>query len=73
MPGITTVTFDLWQTLLLDNRELGRVRAQARLDGAQQALAAAGEEYDMEHIREAYRECYLRCREVREGSFGREF
>ena len=67
MPGITTVTFDLWQTLLLDNQELGRVRAQARLDGAQQALAAVGEVYDMERIREAYRECYLRCREIREG------
>ena len=66
MSGITTVTFDLWQTLLLDNQELGRVRAQARLDGAQRAMAAAGEIFDMEQIREAYRACYQRCRQIRE-------
>ena len=49
MPSMTTVTFDLWQTLLLDNRELGRARAQVRLVGAQNALKRFGEEYDLEH------------------------
>ena len=39
MSKITAVTFDLWQTLLLDNRELGRARAQVRLEGTQEALA----------------------------------
>lgn len=63
--GITTVTFDLWQTLLLDNRDLGQVRAQVRLGGAQEALARFGEEYDIEHIREAYRACYRKCHEIR--------
>jgi HAD superfamily hydrolase (TIGR01509 family) len=63
---ITVVTFDLWQTLLLDNRELGRARAQARLEGAQQALKRFGEEYDLERIREAYRACYRYCHQVRE-------
>jgi FMN phosphatase YigB (HAD superfamily) len=63
---ITVVTFDLWQTLLLDNRELGRARAQVRLEGAQQALYKFGEEYDLEHIRGAYRACYRHCHKVRE-------
>ena len=67
MSGITTVTFDLWQTLLLDNRELGLVRAQYRLDGAQQSLTAAGQSFTMEQIWEAYRACYQRCRKIREG------
>jgi FMN phosphatase YigB (HAD superfamily) len=62
---ITTVTFDLWQTLLLDNRELGRVRTQVRLEGAQKVLKRFGEEYDLEHLREAYRSCYRHCRDVR--------
>ena len=66
MPDITAVTFDLWQTLLLDNRELGRARAQVRLDGAQAALKKAGLEYDLEHIREAYRACYRHCHRIRE-------
>ena len=66
MPSITTVTFDLWQTLLLDNRELGRARAQVRLEGAQNALKQFGEEYDLDHIREAYRSCYRHCHAIRD-------
>ncbi len=66
MAEITAVTFDLWQTLLLDNRELGRARAQVRLEGAQQALAKLDMAYDLEHIREAYRACYRECRRIRE-------
>ena len=65
MAEITAVTFDLWQTLILDNRELGLKRAQVRLDGARDLLAAQGVEYDPDHIREAYRGCYRACRDVR--------
>ena len=39
MNQITAVTFDLWQTLLLDNRELGLARALLRLEGTRDALA----------------------------------
>ena len=73
LPKITAVTFDLWQTLLLDNRELGRARAQIRLEGAQTALARFGESYDIEHIREAYRACYQECRRIREQSLDVSF
>ena len=66
MPDITAVTFDLWQTLLLDNRDLGRARALIRLEGAQNAIASFGESYDLEHIREAYRACNRECRRIRE-------
>lgn len=66
MSNITAVTFDLWQTLLLDNRDRGMARAQVRLDGTQQALAGCGQNYELEHIREAYRACYRRCRQIRE-------
>lgn len=65
MAPINAVTFDLWQTLILDNRELGLQRAQARLDGARETLAQEGVHYDPEHIREAYRGCYRSCRAVR--------
>ncbi len=65
MAAITAVTFDLWQTLILDNRELGLQRAQARLDGARETLRGQGIEHDPDHIREAYRGCYRACRAVR--------
>ena len=67
MSAITAVTFDLWQTLLLDNPEVGRVRTQARLNGAQAALRQAGEPHRREVIEAAYQNCARRCQEIREG------
>ena len=60
------MTFDLWQTLLMDNPEQGRARMQVRLDGAVAALAKAGRDFDPEHVREAYRACYRTCHAIRE-------
>ena len=65
MAEITTVTFDLWQTLLLDERDLGQARAMVRLEGAQSALAKFGQDFDLEKISEAYMSCFQQCREVR--------
>ena len=58
---ISCVTFDLWQTLLLDNRELGLARTEVRLEGALEALREAGEPFTKERVREAYRQCYRTC------------
>lgn len=68
MAAITAVTFDLWQTLILDNRELGLQRAQARLDGTRDLLSGLGMDYEPDHIREAYRGCYRACRAVRDAN-----
>ena len=73
MSQITAVTFDLWQTLLLDNRELGRQRAQLRLEGTQDALKRVGENYSIEDLREAYRACYRHCHRVREDNLDVSF
>ena len=32
LDDIQGITFDLWQTLIIDNRELGRSRAQRRIE-----------------------------------------
>ena len=66
MPEITAVTFDLWQTLLLDYRELGLTRANARLDGAARILADCGQGFDAARISDAYGECYRQCAAIRE-------
>lgn len=63
---LRAVTFDLWQTLLLDNRELGLTRTEARLEGARLALREAGEDYPLEELRLAYWDCFQQCREIRE-------
>jgi len=63
---ITAVTFDLWQTLLLDNREQGQARTLVRLKGTQDALGRFGEDYDQEHLRGASRACYRHCHRIRD-------
>ena len=63
--SIIGVTFDLWQTLLLDNQELGRDRMKVRLDGALQILREVGEEFSEDQVREAYRQCYRTCHAIR--------
>ena len=67
MPEIKAVTLDLWQTLLIDERELGRERTRFRLVGAVEALSDAGESFTEDHAREAHRTCYRTCRAIREG------
>ena len=67
MQKLTAVTFDLWQTLLIDNRELGLTRSEARLEGVRHVLADCGEEFDAERISEAYWDCYRQCVAIREG------
>lgn len=66
MGELTTVTFDLWQTLLLDTPERGRTRSEMRLTGTDAALRRVGEFYGMDRIRQAYQDCILYCRQVRE-------
>ena len=73
MAEITTVTFDLWQTLLLDERDLGQARAMVRLEGAQSALAKFGQNFDLDKISEAYMSCFQQCREVRNGGLDVDF
>ena len=62
MSAIEAVTFDLWQTLILDDRELGRARTRRRLEGALEALTDAGYDFSFEQLQEAYRSCFRTCR-----------
>ena len=64
--SITTVTFDLWQTLLLDHPEVGRSRTQSRLRGAQSALTVAGEEFTYDQVEAGYWKGIRQCQEIRE-------
>ncbi len=73
MTEITTVTFDLWQTLLLDERDLGNARALVRLQGAQSALTTLGKDFSIEHIRQAYDSCFLQCRNIRDSGLDVDF
>ncbi len=64
MTSIEAVTFDLWQTLLVDRPEWGQGRRDLRIDGTQQILREAGEEFSGEQLDEAYQQCLRTCREI---------
>lgn len=67
MRDINTVTFDLWQTLILDSPELGRPRAQLRLRAALDTLGAEGYRFTMDDLSAAYQRCFKTCDAIRAG------
>ena len=62
---LTGVTFDLWQTLIVDKPELGRGRMKVRIDGTISALDEIGIRLSLEQVNEAYRRCSRACQEIR--------
>ncbi len=62
---IRAVTFDLWQTLILDRPELGEKRGRLRVDGAAAALRKAGFRFSEGHLWAAYRSCATLCNAIR--------
>ena len=64
MANIEAVTFDLWQTLLVDRPEWGQGRRDLRIDGTQQVLREAGQEFSRDELDEAYQQCLRTCREI---------
>ena len=62
---VNGVTFDLWQTLILDRPELGWGRMKARIDGTIEALEKTGVSFAQDKVSEAYRQCARTCQEIR--------
>ena len=68
--NIRAVTFDLWQTLLLEDAEVNRRRAQGRIDRVDAALRTAYHPFPEEELWRAFHECVAACGRIR--SQGRE-
>ena len=64
MEYIQAVTFDLWQTLIIDTRDLGRARTHTRLEGTKDSLNKVGYNFTIDHLLEAYRACYRTCKAI---------
>ena len=65
MPHLTTITFDLWQTLIVDQPGGAETRRRWRLQGAFDALNKAGFPATWEQTDNAYNGCLGVCQEVR--------
>ena len=68
--NIKAVTFDLWQTLILEDAEINLRRAQLRIDRVAEALNHACRPYSEENLWRAFRECVAECGRIR--ATGRE-
>ncbi len=66
MADIQAVTFDLWQTLLIDRPEWGQGRRDMRIDGTQQVLWEAGERFSREQLDDAYQQGLRACWAIKE-------
>lgn len=66
MHQIAAVTFDLWQTLILDTRENGITRSKLRLSGTRDILESVDLDYSISELQEAYDKCSIHCRKIRE-------
>ena len=67
---IRAITFDLWQTLLLEDAEINRRRAQLRIDRVNTVLQATTHPFKEKELWQAFRECAAACGRIR--SQGRE-
>ncbi|HEX6511233.1 MAG TPA: HAD family hydrolase [Chloroflexota bacterium] len=64
MPAaLQAVTFDLWQTLMLDGREQGQRRAELRAERMHEVLCRAGLELTRRDIEEALHDIWRRWQE----------
>lgn len=66
MPKLAAVTFDLWQTLILDSPEVGRPRGQKRLTDTLALLHSEGHAFTVEQLQTAFRACLTVCDDVRD-------
>ncbi len=62
---IKAVTFDLWQTLLLEDAEINQRRAQLRIERVGEALRTGGRAFPEDELWRAFRECVSDCAEIR--------
>ena len=67
---IRAITFDLWQTLLLEDAEVNRRRAQLRIDRVNAVLQATTRPFKEKELWRAFKNCVAACGRIR--SQGRE-
>jgi len=63
--NIKAITFDLWETLLLDELGFGKKRAQLRIVGVSQILHRSGYSFSDTDLWKAYVSCSNICNEIR--------
>src|SRR5438067_8177557 len=61
---IKAVAFDLWETLITENRDRSREQAQLRLANLERVLVERGYVATAEAIDRAYRELWQQCHEL---------
>ena len=62
---ISCITFDLWNTLILDKPEFGENRAKLRIEGIKHTLFSIGEMFSENTLQEAYSQCIDACNKNR--------
>ena len=67
------ITFDLWQTLIVDQQDWGKIRSDLRINSCYETLKENHIPVELEHIAFAYKETYEECDELRKNGLDISF
>jgi len=62
---ISCITFDLWNTLIIDKPGFGDNRARLRIESVKQTLFNIGEIFSEQTLEKAYSQCITYCNHIR--------
>lgn len=67
------ITFDLWQTLIVDQQDWGKIRSDLRINSCYETLKENHIPVELEHIAFAYKQTYEECDELRKNGLDISF
>ena len=67
------ITFDLWQTLIVDQQDWGKIRSDLRINSCYETLKENHIPVELERIAFAYKETYEECDELRKNGLDISF
>jgi putative hydrolase of the HAD superfamily len=67
------ITFDLWQTLIIDQPNWGKIRSDLRINTAFEILKSSGKNFEHQQISSAYTKCFEECEEIRKNGLDISF
>ena len=67
------ITFDLWQTLIVDQQEWGKTRSDVRINSSYEILRENNISVELDQITLAYKQTYEECDELRKNGLDISF
>ena len=67
------ITFDLWQTLIVDQQDWGKIRSDLRINSCYEILNENHISIELDQIAFAYKQTYEKCDQIRKNGLDISF